>query len=283
MATQQTPEEAHFAISQLENHLLSICVALGGRDPTTGQYVLGDEVLDCLRDLKRLLRQQQDPSLSAHRMGAPWMLDRLAEWGVLAKDLLPILMTPKRDATSAQDIVDHAHHIGPFTTDKVACAVVEILVPMTWPLDLQSAEGSASNQRHQLLQYKEAFLDPGLFTCLLHLLLGPLAVHYRDRKARQHSTIRLVLLLLRNILAIPDPVVTATSTLDQKRQATLQEELVMAMHREGAYDLLLSIASSLHEEEFNDLSELVLETWYLTFRGRDPHDVLGQGVGVVSV
>jgi hypothetical protein len=40
-----------------DNHVLRVCSALGGS--IDGAYFPGDEAIDCLRDLKRFLRQDE--------------------------------------------------------------------------------------------------------------------------------------------------------------------------------------------------------------------------------
>jgi hypothetical protein len=81
------------------DHLLSIVSALGGfeeRETQTGYqrvYVPGDEVIDCLRDLKKILRADDATSskLSFRQLG---------HWKVLQKDLIPLLLTDDRKVQS---------------------------------------------------------------------------------------------------------------------------------------------------------------------------------------
>jgi replication fork protection complex subunit Tof1/Swi1 len=77
-----------------ESHLLSICTALGGfeatssksKDPHRRTYVPGDEAMDCLRDLKRFLRLDEEAGrkATAHLLG---------KFKVLEKDLIPLLQS----------------------------------------------------------------------------------------------------------------------------------------------------------------------------------------------
>ena len=74
------------------DHLLSIVSALGGfeeRETEDGYarvYVPGDEVVDCLRDLKKLLRADDATT-------AKFSFRQLGHWKVLQKDLIPLLLT----------------------------------------------------------------------------------------------------------------------------------------------------------------------------------------------
>jgi hypothetical protein len=87
------------------DHLLSIVSALGGfeeRETEAGfqrVYVPGDEVIDCLRDLKKILRADDvTSSKSSFR--------QLGHWKVLQKDLIPLLLTDDR---KVQALVSKRH------------------------------------------------------------------------------------------------------------------------------------------------------------------------------
>ena len=74
-----------------DNHLLSVCSALGGREEDSSNksnkscYVPGDECLSCLRDLKRFLRvAEQDQDRRIHYL--------LKKWNILQNDLIPLLL-----------------------------------------------------------------------------------------------------------------------------------------------------------------------------------------------
>ena len=74
------------------DHLLSIVSALGGFEEKETEggyervYVPGDEVIDCLRDLKKLLRADDGTS-------SRFSFRQLGHWKVLQKDLIPLLLT----------------------------------------------------------------------------------------------------------------------------------------------------------------------------------------------
>jgi hypothetical protein len=58
MAEEASQEQIDKEIEHFKAHLLSVCSALGGVDRRTGLYVPGDEVMDCLKDLKRYLKDE---------------------------------------------------------------------------------------------------------------------------------------------------------------------------------------------------------------------------------
>ena len=81
------------------DHLLSIVSALGGFEDRETQdgfkriYVPGDEAIDCLRDLKKLLRADDVTS-------SKFSFRQLGAWNVLQKDLIPLLLTQDRKVQS---------------------------------------------------------------------------------------------------------------------------------------------------------------------------------------
>jgi hypothetical protein len=58
MEDEVSQEQLDKEIDHFKAHLLSVCSALGGVDRRTGEYVPGDEVMDCLKDLKRYLKDE---------------------------------------------------------------------------------------------------------------------------------------------------------------------------------------------------------------------------------
>jgi replication fork protection complex subunit Tof1/Swi1 len=81
------------------DHLLSIVSALGGFEECETEhgfqraYVAGDEVVDCLRDLKKILRADDATFAKAS-------FRQLGHWKVLQKDLIPLLLTDDRKIQS---------------------------------------------------------------------------------------------------------------------------------------------------------------------------------------
>ncbi|KAI9344804.1 timeless protein-domain-containing protein [Zopfochytrium polystomum] len=232
--------------------LLNICHALGGRarcdDPTLGSaqtpYIPGDEVLECLKDLRKILK------LDLATTDKP-SFKTLGEWDVLRLDLLPILCV--------SDSV------------KVKIAVVELLVPMTWPINENSPDVPAEVEL--LTRYKEAFLENNAFAVIGKLLLSFVAIPLRNRTERDSAKIRIILLLFRNLLAMRDPLATSTASTEDFLRMNLSEHIIAKMHAAGILDVLLTFAASLDQREFNDWNMIILEIFHLLFRDRDPASI----------
>ncbi|KAJ3078547.1 Topoisomerase 1-associated factor 1, partial [Rhizoclosmatium hyalinum] len=227
------------------NRVLNICSALGGFEDcleTGGKvYVPGDEASDCLRDLKKILRADNEtPERDVYGV--------LGEWNVLGRDLLPLLL-----ATDVEK--DY----------KRAMLIVELVVPLTWATSLEYKH--SPNQMEVLLKYKEAFLNTAVLEKIMQVLL-------KDRREKDNAKIRLILTLFRNLLAIKDPQVSAKSSSEFNYRAALQERLIVCFHESNILALLLTFAASMDEKEFSEYNMLILEIWYLVFRERTCASIL---------
>ncbi|TPX58885.1 hypothetical protein PhCBS80983_g02824 [Powellomyces hirtus] len=241
-----------------DSNLLSICAALGGFEVvetyvagvgnvSSRQYVMGDETLACLRDLKRLLRNDEQSKEKE-------VARSLGRWNILQTDLVPILLA--------------AHAEG---KEKIAQAVVQLFVPLTWPIDTKSHD--AAGQQEIQRGYKEVFLQESVLSAVLDLLLKPLSVIHRERTERDHAFIGLILTLFRNLLAIRDTQTHVLSTGEKYIRSTLQEHLIISMSKTDIIPLLLSFAGSLSEREYSDWNLTIMEVFYYLFLERDPEEM----------
>ncbi|KAJ3023466.1 UNVERIFIED_CONTAM: Topoisomerase 1-associated factor 1, partial [Siphonaria sp. JEL0065] len=235
------------------NRVLNICSALGGfeEDAETGEriYKKGDECLDCLSDLKRILRADNETSERK-------VFGVLGEWNVLARDLLPLLQVTDVDS----------HY-------KMAMLIVELLVPLTWATSDEYKH--SPNQIEVLLKYKEAFLNQNVVAKIMQVLLKSLAIPFRDRRDKDNAKIRLILTLFRNLLAIRDPEASTGASAEFHYRASLQEKLLECFYETNVLQLVLTFAASMEEKEFCGFNFLVLELVYLVFRDMTVDSILG--------
>nr|KAJ3423166.1 Topoisomerase 1-associated factor 1 [Polyrhizophydium stewartii] len=232
-----------------DNHLLSVCAALGGfqRTPNAAPvYVPGDECLACLRDLKRFLR-------SAEQQKDRHVHDLLHKWRVVQNDLLPLLVASVRSDNL-----------------KTAVTVCEIMVPLTWPFN---ADG-APDFHDQLKTYQDAFLAEDVLPSMLAVMVHLFSVPFRQRSENDHARLRLFVTLIRNLLAPSDTQVAATVSAEQYKRSVLQERLVSKMQADGIVDLVMSICGSLSDEEFDGWNSLVAEIIFLIFHRRSVRDIV---------
>lgn len=241
----------------LEPVVRRVVDALGGHEQ--GVYRLGDEVYGCLKDLKKLWRKDDtDDERTVARIF--W------ETRVLPNDLVPILLM-----TAGKGLVE----------DKRAIACVDLMTAMTWPIDMAEELKELDEQLDkgtdytQLLQshlnYKAALLKPGVMQALFGIMLPPLAKHPKQRVERDGQIINVVLHLIRNMAFIKDLTPNIHLSADQLEYSGLQSKLIRALSESHTLELLLTIASNtVNDALVNGWNTLVLEIFYLLFRGVKP-------------
>ncbi|KAF9950151.1 Topoisomerase 1-associated factor 1 [Mortierella alpina] len=255
-----------------ESLLVSTCLALGGFEDssenvedTSQVYVMGDECLECLKDIKKFIKYYDDP-------GDNVVLAFLGKMGILEKDLIPIMLlnTPADNSTK----------------ERLVLACIELMVPMTWIIDYKALQEMASIEEdvsivgnlHQRLEtlrgYKKAFLRRGVLGAVFAVLLKPLEVEYRMRSTRDQAVIRLGLSLFRNLVAIPDTESSVRGTMDQFISSVMQEELLERFQEENIMALFVTLASSATDAQLTEWNTLTLETFFYIFMGVEPDDLI---------
>ena len=241
----------------LEPAIRSVVDALGGYE--NGTYRLGDECYGCLKDLKKFWRQDDtDDDRTVARIF--W------ETRVLPNDLVPILLE-----TAGKGLLE----------DKCAIACADLMAAMTWPIDLAEElkeldeEYDKGVDYTQLtlshLHYKVALLKPGVIQALFGITLPCLAKAPKERKERDVQIINVVLYLIRNLAFIKDLPPNLHLSADQAEFSSLQSRLVKALSDANVFDFLLTVASNATTDPmFNGWNALVLEIFYLFFRGAKP-------------
>ncbi|TFK28235.1 timeless-domain-containing protein [Coprinopsis marcescibilis] len=238
--------------------------ALGGYEADA--YRLGDECYGCLKDLKRLWRKDDtDDDRTVARI--------FYESRLLSNDLVPVLM-----ATAGKGLVE----------DKRAIACVDLMTAMTWPIDvaeelkeMYEEQDEAAAQApdytqllHAHLQYKATLAKPEVVRTLFALVLPPLAKTPAQREERDGQIINVVLHLIRNLAFIKDLPPNTTRSADNVEYSSLQGRMVRVMEETHVLKLLLTIAANTGNDPlFNTWNALVLEIFYLLFRGVKPLDL----------
>ncbi|KIJ64730.1 hypothetical protein HYDPIDRAFT_181592 [Hydnomerulius pinastri MD-312] len=257
-SSNESDKEEHVSVRTiLEPVVRRVVDALGGYEG--GEYRMGDEVNGCLRDLKKLWRKDDtDDERTVARIF--W------DTRVLPNDLIPILL-----ATAGKGLVE----------DKRAIACADLITAMTWPIDmaeeLQELDEELDKRTDytQLmlshLNYKAALLRPGVMQALFGIMLPPLSIATKERKERDGQIVNVILHLIRNLTFIKDLPANLHLSADQAEYSSLQTKLVKALSETHTLDLLLTIAANNDQDPlFNASNTLVLEIFYLLFRGIKP-------------
>ncbi|KAG5519184.1 hypothetical protein PMAC_002272 [Pneumocystis sp. 'macacae'] len=232
----------------LESAIHNLVSALGGYDFTSEDkpYVLGDDGLACLKDLKRWLQYYDEKYNS-------WDVKRiLADTNFVEGDLCPILVM--WDPSDMEDKIKW----------RLSLACVELLVSLTWPLEINQFNMNTESFEHlphlRLAQssYKKSLLNYPkgniLFTSIA-VSFSSMAISRSERSERDEGIIRLVLYLIRNIAMIDEE--------------STRNETIIAFGNSKILDLIISVAGGMGDE-FISQDVIILEIIFYLFRGLSP-------------
>ncbi|KAI1135216.1 timeless-domain-containing protein [Hypoxylon sp. FL0543] len=232
---------------EVRAHINSLVSALGGFSADDdGRYVLGDSALDVLRDIKKWIRFYDEKT---NRMDVARCL---AEANVVEGDLLHIIASWAENATDSK------------FKARAALACLEILVPLTWPLERDLDQMTVNHHRHlpvlQLAQvgYKRAIINfdaAQILHSAVRVALPSMALSRNERSARDEGIIKLVLLFLRNVAMISPPPGVQD---DGDETQISRSALIDAFSYQDILLTLLTIASNMGDD-FNQEGIIVME------------------------
>ena len=218
--------------------------------------MLGDDALACLKDLKKWLKLHDEKT---NRLDVARCL---AEANLVQGDLLEILAAWPESATEDR------------VKSKVALACLELLVPLTWPIEKNDMQMTVNHHRHvpylQFAQtsYKRAILEHGSATILrtaVRVGLPSIALPSGERGTRDEGIIKLLLYFFRNVAMISAPpnMPNEGKEGENSRSATIE-----AFHRQDVLALLLTISSNMGED-FNTQDTVIMEVLFHLLKGVD--------------
>ncbi|KAK9478441.1 timeless protein-domain-containing protein [Lipomyces japonicus] len=233
-------------------HVTSLVSALGGPDHTlpSQPYVLGDDALACLKDLKRWLKAY-DQKLNRLEVART-----IASTSLVVEDIPQILAN-----------WDVAAGNGPSRLDRVALSCVELLVHLTWPLGNDGIQNTVDMKEQKShidraqRYYKSAILNHQshrVLKAIARISLPPLAMKRVERMPRDDSVIKVVLYFFRNLVMIDGE---RTENEDDSRSLTIVE-----FEKQNIFELLLLLASGAGDN-YTTLNIFVLEVVFYLIRG----------------
>ena len=218
--------------------------------------MLGDDALACLKDLKKWLKLHDE---KANRLDVARCL---AETNLVKGDLLEILAAWAEAATEDKLKL------------KIALACLELLVPLTWPIEKNDTQMTVNHHRHvpylQLAQtsYKRAILEHESATILrtsVRIGLPSIALPGGERSSRDEGIIKLLLYFFRNVAMISPPQSLPN---DGKEGEVSRSATIEAFHRQDVLALLLTISSNMGED-FNTQDTVIMEVLFHLLKGVD--------------
>ncbi|KAJ5788407.1 Timeless protein [Penicillium paradoxum] len=238
----------------VRNYVYGLVTALGGfNGENADQYVLGDDALACLRDIKRWLRLYDEKN---NRMDVARCL---GEANLINGDLLPILSLWWATGQNSKHMT------------RISLACLELLVPLTWPVEFHS-QMTVNHHRHTpyiqqtQVQYKRGVLRSGgsnLLRAIIRIALPSMATPRSERGTRDEGILKLMLYFLRNIAIISPNVRLAA---EGEEEETSRSATINAFHDQDAFALLLTMCSNVGDD-FNLQDIPLMETIFHIVKG----------------
>ncbi|KAH8690943.1 putative DNA repair protein [Talaromyces proteolyticus] len=245
---------------EVRAHVYSLVTALGGfNGEDASKYCLGDDALACLRDIRKWLKLYDDKT---NRLDVARCL---AEANLVNGDLLPIL-TLCRETTGSKK-----KHLA-----RIALACLELLVPLTWPVEIHS-QMTVNHHRHTpylqqaQVQYKRGILDrqagSHVLRSVIQIALPSLALPKSERTNRDDGILKLMLYLCRNVAMI-SPLRGLAAEGDEEE--TSRSATINAFQTQDVFALLLTMSSNMGDD-FNFQDVIILEILFHLVKGVDVH------------
>lgn len=259
----------------IKAQVVNLVSSLGGPDLTVEgrPYKLGADALACLRDLTKLLRSDELRDRSD-------VARCIADTNLVTNDLLEILTEWELLSESKKN--GAGKHF-----DRIALACLELLVPLTWPIELNrdtSTEhqfASAPHLAKARLQYKRAVLmhsQNRILKAVLRLGLPSLRIPLFKRSPREEGILKLIVFFLRNILAIDVQSAAlagyAASSTDKSEDDVSRSTTIKVLKEQNALKFLLMLGSEMGRE-FVEQDGSLLECLFHLLKGIKPENLYG--------
>jgi replication fork protection complex subunit Tof1/Swi1 len=158
---------------------------------------------------------------------------------------------------------------------------VELLVPLTWPYEIDPVEATVNHHRHgpyvQLAQigYKRAILQfdrSKILQTAVRIALPSMAVPIRERTSRDEGIIRIALYFIRNITMLSPP---KSVPMDIDEAEVARSAVIDTFQDQDIFQVLLSVASSIGDD-FVSQDVVVLEILFFLLKGIDAEKLFMQ-------
>ena len=157
---------------------------------------------------------------------------------------------------------------------KICLACLELLVPLTWPIEKNDMQMTVNHHRHvpylQLAQtsYKRSILEHesgAILRTVVRIGLPSIALPMGERSPRDEGIIKLLLYFFRNVAMISPP---PNVPYEGKEGEISRSATIEAFHRQDVLALLLTISSNMGED-FNTQDTVIMEVLFHILKGVD--------------
>ncbi|KAI7543065.1 timeless-domain-containing protein [Hortaea werneckii] len=249
-------EQSQTVDVEVRAYVTSLVNAVGGTSTVGEYYDVGDDAPAVLNDILRWLR------LYDEKLGRLDVKRVLAEANLVRGDLLEIL------ALWSEEVADNK------LKAKLALACLQLLTPLTWPVELEEEKSTVNHHRHlpylQLAQvsYKRAILHhehASILRTIVRIALPSMVQLRRERSRRDESIIRVALYLFRNVTMITQPQMLPSQG-DENEIS--RSSTISGFAEQDVFNLLLTIGSGANDE-FQEQDVVLLETLFHLLKGVD--------------
>ena len=274
-------EEDDFDLYQsLRDSVTGLVSALGGVDYSNPSrpYVLGDDALGCLKDLKKWIKF----------FGSSGKLDALrciAETNLVSLDICEILGSFKQgqegDKFKFRLALNCCTSFLTVGCWRLTICVVELLVQLTWKIEHDPNQADQTQVQYEApceaaqIQYKNAILHNSKHNILrpiIRIALPSMAIPRRDRPERDDNIIILAISLLRNLVEISGKAAAATGA-DRERDVHSRSQMILSFEKSDVFNLLAALAAGT-TDEFEKADCVLIELLYHLLKGVNAEDVI---------
>jgi hypothetical protein len=181
----------------------------------------------------------------------------LGEWRFLQNDLVPIFTT---------------FHQGSDDSKRLIECVLELMVPLTWPLE-DTVIYHKELQQYQK-NYVKSLATEKVLDVVLMLLLDALSKDKKDRNRHDEENISLLLFLLRNMVLIDSLLCSETDAV------TAERGFYTVLRDKSILELLVTFAASMEDNWVKQWSVVILEIFYLVLCPFEPEDLAKSALGM---
>ncbi|KAK0824848.1 Topoisomerase 1-associated factor 1 [Friedmanniomyces endolithicus] len=249
-------EKSRTVDPEVRAYVYSLVNAVGGSSTYDDTYQVGDDAYAALQDILRWLR------LYDEKLNRFDVKRCLAEANLVKGDLLEILALWPAEAQNQT------------LKSKLALACLQLLVPLTWPPELDDDKTTVNHHRHlpylQLAQvgYKRAVLHyehAKILRTAVRIGLPSMVQPRRERSKRDEGIVKLLLYFFRNMAMITQPQMLPAQGDENEvsRSATID-----AFAEQDVFTLMLTVGSGANDE-FQDQDVILLEILFHLLKGVD--------------